>query len=257
MMLDYKSALQIVKKVLMADFACDERGFDEEGVFVYQAREIEGGRHFPLPEKFLAVVTMGKGVVISCSSRRLTWAKANLNRLTPIEIFSASTIARMERYVSRDNQFMAGPDLKHICTPDCFRPYNIDEEIEVSLIEGPEIQGLYENNRFPNALGNRNNPERPRLIASLAKCESMLVGVAAASADCDVMWQIGVDTLPGYRNRGIGKTLVSLLTEALFKMGKLPYYSTAVSNITSRRIAISLGYRPTWVELYSRERQLR
>jgi predicted GNAT family acetyltransferase len=67
------------------------------------------------------------------------------------------------------------------------------------------------------------------------------------------MWQIGIDVVPSYRNQGIGKALVSRLTEALFKVGKLPYYSTRASNIPSRRIAISLGYWPAWVEIHSRE----
>jgi len=254
--LDQKSATLIVKNVLMADFACEKRGFDEEGVFVYQAREIEGARRFPLPEKFLAVVTMGTGVVISCSPGRLRWAKSNLSRLSSIELFSAPAIARMENYVARDNQFMAGPDLKYICTRDNFQPFTLVEEIEVSLVEGKEVQTLYENNQFPNALGHSHNPQRPRVVAALAEHKDVVTGVAAASADCDSMWQVGVDVLPNYRNCGIGKALVSKLTEALFMVGKLPYCSTAISNIASRRTVSSLGYRPTWVEVYSREKSL-
>ena len=68
------------------------------------------------------------------------------------------------------------------------------------------------------------------------------------------MWQVGIDILPDYRDRGIGKALVSQLTEALFKIEKLPYYSTGISNISSRRTAISVGYRPAWVEIFSQER---
>ena len=236
----------------MADFASEEKSFDEEGVYVYEAMEIEGARRFPLPEKFLAVVTMGTGVVVSCSADRIRWAEANLSRLTRDELFSAPAMARMQKYVSRDHQFMAGPDLKHICTQDTFRPYTPDEEIEVSLVEGEKVQELYTSDQFPNALGYHQNPQRPRVIAWLAECKSALVGVAAASADSDSMWQVGIDTLSGYRNRGIGKALVSRLTETILRIGKLPYYSTSTSNIASRRIAISLGYRPAWVEVYSR-----
>jgi predicted GNAT family acetyltransferase len=67
------------------------------------------------------------------------------------------------------------------------------------------------------------------------------------------MWQIGVDTLPAYRNRGIGKAMVSAVTEYILNRGIIPYYSTNASNIASGRITDSLGYRPAWVELYSRE----
>jgi hypothetical protein len=40
MITDWKFALDIAKKVLTADFACEEKDFDEEGVIIRQAREI-------------------------------------------------------------------------------------------------------------------------------------------------------------------------------------------------------------------------
>jgi GNAT superfamily N-acetyltransferase len=250
---DQKSALQIVRKILAADFACEESDFDKEGITFHLAKEIEGARRFPLPEKFLAVVTMGRGVVVSCSTERLQWARTNLIKFAPDAIFYVPALARMIKYVARDQQTIFGPDLKHICTQDTFRPYSLGEEIEVNLIHGENLRQLYENNRFPNALGHRHDPRRPRLLACLAKYNGVIVSLAAASADCDSMWQVGIDTLPDYRNRGIGKALVSQLTESLLDIGKLPYYSTGTTNIASRRIAISLGYRPAWVEIYSRE----
>lgn len=254
MVSDQKSALQVVRKILAADFACEESDFDKEGITFHIAKEIEGARRFPLPEKFLAVVTMGRGVVVSCSAERLRWARANLKNFAPEALFHAPAIAHMEKYVARDHQTMFGPELKYICTQDTFQPYSLGGEVEVSLIQGESIQQMYENNRFPNALGYRYDPQRPRLLACSAKYDRVIVGLAASSVDCDSMWQVGIDVLPGYRNHGIGKALVSRLTEALFKIRKLPYYqTTGMANISSRRIAISLGYRPAWVEVYSEE----
>ena len=254
MISDRGSALKIVAKILTADFACEESDLNKEGITFRLVKELEGARRFPLPEKFLAVVTMGRGVVVSCSAERLRWARTSLKSFAPEALFYASAIARMEKYVARDHQTMFGPELKYICTQDSFQPYPFGGEIEVSLIQEERIKQLYGNKLFPNALGHRYDPHRPRLLACSANYDGVIVGLAAASVDCDSMWQVSIDILPDYRNRGIGKALVSRLTEALFKIRKLPYYSTGISNISSRRIAISLGYRPAWVEIYSKER---
>ena len=246
---DFNSGLNIVKKVLALDFACEERDFDEEGVFIHEASEMRGRWRLPSREKSLMVATMGSGVLIGCSAGRLGWVKANLRGLSPDNIFDISTVARLQNYVSHDNQEIR-LELKYICVPDTFKPYVPSEDIEINLAEGEKQLELYNDKRFPNTLGHSNNPRRAAVFAT---CNSNITGVAAASADCDVMWQIGVDTLPAYRNRGIGKATVSALTENLLSKGILPYYSTRFFNIASRRTAISLGYRPAWVELYSRE----
>jgi GNAT superfamily N-acetyltransferase len=252
MTLDRKVALKIVKKVLTADFACDERHFDEEGVFICQARDLEGARRFPLPDKFLAVVTMGKGVVICCSADRLRWAKANLGRLDRDRLLDIATITRMQHYVARERQEIR-LELKYICTGDTFRACLPGKGIELSRVEGESLLELYKHNRFPNALGLADNPERPHKVAIVAKCNGEASCVAAATADCDVMWQIGVDTLPEYRRRGAAKAAVAALTEILLSKGILPYYSTRFYNIASRRTALATGYFPAWVEMYSRE----
>ena len=251
MISDRESALGVVKKVLAADFACEEGDFDKEGACFCLSKELEGARRFPLPEKFLAVVTMGRGVVVSCSADRLHWARTRLKSFSPEALFYGLAIARMEKYVARDHQTMFGPELKYICTEDSLQPYDLGGEIEVNLIQEEIIRQLCRNNLFPNALGHRYDPKRPRSLGCAAKHDGATVGLATASADCDSMWQIGIDIIPTYRNRGIGKALVSRLTEAVFKVGKLPYYSTGISNISSRRIAISVGYRPAWAEIFS------
>ena len=75
-----------------------------------------------------------------------------------------------------------------------------------------------------------------------------LVGLAACSADCDDMWQIGVDVLPNYRRQGIATVLTSNLALETLKRGKVPFYCTAWSNVKSVRNAIKSGFRPSWVE---------
>ncbi len=76
-----------------------------------------------------------------------------------------------------------------------------------------------------------------------------LIGFAACSADCEEMWQIGVDVLPEYRQKGIASALTSRLAREIMNRGKVPFYCSAWSNIRSARNAVKSGFIPAWVEM--------
>ena len=79
--------------------------------------------------------------------------------------------------------------------------------------------------------------------------EEKLIGLAGCSADCDEMWQIGVDVLPEYRRQGIASALTSALAREIINRGKVPFYCSAWSNIRSVRNAVKSGFIPAWVEM--------
>ena len=76
-----------------------------------------------------------------------------------------------------------------------------------------------------------------------------LIGLAACSADCDDMWQIGVDVLPEYRRQGIASSLTSNLAIEIMDRGKVPFYCCAWSNLKSVKNALRSGFVPGWVEM--------
>jgi len=79
--------------------------------------------------------------------------------------------------------------------------------------------------------------------------EDTLVGLAGCSADCETMWQIGVDVLPKYRRKGIACAMTGILALEILKREKVPFYCAAWSNVKSVRNAIKAGFRPAWVEM--------
>lgn len=80
-----------------------------------------------------------------------------------------------------------------------------------------------------------------------------LIGLAGASADCDTMWQIGIDVMPEYRRQGIASSLTSRLALEILGKGIVPFYCCAWSNLKSARNAIKSGFRPAWVQITARE----
>ncbi|MBQ7944779.1 MAG: GNAT family N-acetyltransferase [Lachnospiraceae bacterium] len=85
--------------------------------------------------------------------------------------------------------------------------------------------------------------------------QGKLIGLAGCSADCDTMWQIGVDVLPEYRRQGIASALTSRLAIEILKQEKVPFYCCAWSNVKSARNAIKSGFRPAWVEMTVKSRE--
>lgn len=76
-----------------------------------------------------------------------------------------------------------------------------------------------------------------------------LIGLAGCSADCETMWQIGVDVLPDYRRQGVAAAMTSRLALECAARGKVPFYCCAWSNIRSARNAVRSGFRPAWAQL--------
>ena len=83
--------------------------------------------------------------------------------------------------------------------------------------------------------------------------DGKLIGLAGCSADCEMMYQIGVDVLPEYRQKGIASALTSRLALAILALDKVPFYCAAWCNIKSARNAIRSGFRPAWVAMTAKD----
>jgi len=117
---------------------------------------------------------------------------------------------------------------------------------DLRLLESADFQNLYLP-QWSNALSDK----RPHLdvLGVGAYDGDALIGFAGCSADCETMWQIGIDVLPDYRCQGVAAALTARLALECLNRGKVPFYCAAWSNIPSVRTAIRAGFRPAWVEL--------
>jgi hypothetical protein len=102
--------------------------------------------------------------------------------------------------------------------------------------------------------------ELPALAATLAArqpCVAALhagraVSVCYVAARSTRAAEAGVDTLPGFRGRGLGARAVAAWAAQVARAGLLPLYSTEWSNRASRALAARLGLIRYGVDLHLR-----
>lgn len=87
------------------------------------------------------------------------------------------------------------------------------------------------------------------MLGVAAISDGKIIGMAGASADSPLFWQIGINVEKEAECRHIASTLVTILKEEIEKLRKVPYYGTSMSNLASQRAAVNAGFRVAWVEL--------
>ena len=186
----------------------------------------------------------GNNVVATVRRDLMEPVKAYLSRVEPEHCFETPNIHMLERELNGFDLkicFMAEyflPDMKALRALEC--------PLEVRLLEPADFAELYLP-QWSNALcEKRKHLDR---LAVGAYDGGRLIGMAGASADCDSMWQIGIDVLPEYRRQGIASALTSRLALEILERDKVPFYCAAWCNIPSGRNAIRSGFRPAWVQM--------
>jgi GNAT superfamily N-acetyltransferase len=230
--------LHIVQSQLAIDLNCtvdDINGEKDKIVFV-EARNNPKRRPFPRNEQCFEMLSMGKSIIVSASPDILEIAKHLLIGKGRDEAFSMP--------------FVYGHSLYYLPDLTLIKPLAPLDGFAYETVEQTDIPALYQTEGFRNAIQYDVNHTRPDILAVTAKKNGYIVGMAGASDDCAIMWQIGMDVLPEYRNNGLAAYLVNSLTLEILNRGYVPYYGTASSNIASQRVAHRSGYYPAWVCAY-------
>lgn len=139
--------------------------------------------------------------------------------------------------------FTAGKEL--------FRPSALEQPAGYSFTWlSPELMETFRGDtRFSNALGF--SKDRPDAQVLVAFCEGDAVAMAGASADSQLMRQIGIDVVAEHRGQGLGSSMVRRLAEAVLEAGYVPFYGTSPSHILSQQVALNAGFEPAWYEYVS------
>ena len=229
---------------------CDPEDFLATKNVIRTVREQVGlPAYYKLP-RVCDLVSYGSNVVICCAECLENVAARYLEGLdTAYNAFETPALYRLNELLSpfgasvryQAEYFL--PDVEAVFAHEPTCPY------ELRILGPHDFAGLYIP-EWSNALCK----ERPQLdtLGVAAFDGEALVGLAGCSADCARMWQIGIDVLPAYRQRGIAAALTNKLARETFARGKVPFYCAAWSNVRSVRNALASGFKPAWVELSAR-----
>ena len=242
--MDNRELLRIAMEQSAEDMGCAAEDFLKRENVLVPLRLGAGARKY-LKEPIVAqFVSYGNNVVAAAAGEAAEIAADYMGQDAFYRLFETPRIHWLGGRLAEINAgicFMAEyflPDVEKLCPAPC--------EAQLRILEQPDFRELYRP-EWSNALCK----ERRHLdvLGVGAYDGGRLVGLAGCSADCDRMWQIGVDVLPEYRRRGIASALTGALAVEILRRGKVPFYCCAWSNIPSARNAIRSGFRPAWVEM--------
>lgn len=248
--MDNKEILRIAMAQSAADLSCEATDFQRPSYHIVESKANPAARKYLELPFYLQMVSYGNEIVASVASEARQIAESYLGRYPAEHCFETPNLHVLDDMLRERGYrvcFMAEyflPDLNLLKPLSC--------GYEIRLLEPEEWQNAYLP-EWSNALCEERK-ELDVLVAAAFDGDRM-IGMAGCSADCDTMWQIGIDVLPDYRRRGVASALTSRLALETLERGKVPFYCAAWCNIRSVRNAIRCGFRPAWAEMTAKKEE--
>ncbi len=245
-----KDILAAAMRQSAIDMSCSKEDYEKsENVVVISKKHPNCRKYLELPF-YCDLASYGNNVVASVDPEIKETVKAYINRCSVEHCFETPNLHVLNDALQEHNMricFMAEyflPDLDSLMKPDC--------DYTLKVLVQKDFEELYKP-EWSNALCEKR--KHLDVLGVGAYDGTKLVGLAGCSADCDTMWQIGIDVLSAYRRKGIACALTGRLALEILDRGKVPFYCAAWSNIKSVRNAIKSGFKPAWVEVTAKSKE--
>ena len=247
-MLTNKEIWRIALAQSAVDCGCKPEDFlAEKGTVTVSGKHPAARKYLPLPFDF-DMTSYGNCIVAQCREDLVPVAESYIAAYDVAHAFETPHLQALD-------DLLAPYGLKTCFMAEYFLP---DVDVLRELPCGYELRVLNQGD-----FGDLYKPEWSNALCEKRKELDVLgvgayeggklIGLAGCSADCEDMWQIGVDVLPEYRRRGIAAAMTSRLALEILARGKVPFYCAAWCNLKSVRNALSCGFRPAWVTVTARD----
>lgn len=244
MKLTNETILNIAMQQSAIDANCNADDFlRTENVITISKENPSARKYLKLPH-ICNLISYGNNIVATVSEEYKTIVKEYISKYPVEHCFETPNMHILNDAFQEKGFrvcFMAEyflPDTNALSVPPC--------DFECKVLTQSDFSELY-TEQWSNALCEKR--KELDILGVGAYHNGQLVGLAACSADCETMWQIGVDVLPEYRRKGIASAITSKLAIEILERGKVPFYCCAWSNLKSVKNALKSGFRPAWVEM--------
>ncbi len=240
-----QEVLWIAMEQSARDLACNAEDFLRNDNVIVESKIGREARKYYQEPIAVNFVSYGNNIVASVKEPYRELVSEYIQKFNMYHCFETPNMHWLDSRLSAWGQkvcFMAAyylPDIDKLAPLSC--------QYRLKTLGPAEFAPLYHQPEWKNALCE--DRKTLDVLGIGAYDGDRLVGLAGCSADCDTMWQIGIDVLPEYRREGVASALTSRLAIEVLKRGKVPFYCSAWSNIRSVRNAIKSGFVPAWVEL--------
>mgnify|MGYP000915928253 CR=1 FL=1 len=214
-----RELLEIAMRQSAIDANCCTEDFSQkENKIVLSADNPNARKYLTLPF-YCNLISYGNNIVASVDKDFVNPVKEYINKYPVEHCFETPNMHVLnDELLKRDMKicFMAEyflPDRNVLAAMPC--DYNI------KFLAPKDFADLY-TAEWSNALCEKRR--HLDVLAVAAYDQSRLIGLAGCSADCETMWQIGVDVLPEYRRKGIASALTSCLAVEILQRNKVPFY---------------------------------
>jgi len=239
-----KEILQVAMEQSALDLNCNVDDFLKDDSVVVEYKLGLSAKKYYSESTSCIMVSYGNNIVASAKEEYREIVTEYINKFEFYRCFEVPNIYWLNERLAQEGQKVCFMGEYYL--PDLNKLQSIPCNYEIRILEAKDFENLYKP-QWSNALCEAR--KHLDVLGVGAYDRGKLIGLAGCSADCEKMWQIGIDVLPEYRRKGIGAALTSRLAIEILKRGKVPFYCTAWSNIRSARNAVKCGFVPAWVEM--------
>ena len=237
----YHGMQAIVEEQFALDYNCQKNDFENKETLVTIAKKQLGQRRFEETENFFSILIYNGKLVITANEALESWCREILaKKMTAEWGFEAQTLMINEKL----REFGYQIDEAHVY----FLPFalNAEKGRQVEIIPKEDIPSYANDKRIEEAF--EYEACKDDEIGTVIRNESgEILAVAGASSNSDKMWEIGIDSFE--TGKGYASKVVSRLAFEVWKLGRVPYYGTALSHLASQNVALRSGFLPAFCEL--------